>query len=151
MLKPNGGLGLIWNMEDYNCPRSFQVQTEWEEQLREVIWALDDGQPRFKSEIWQSAFDSSAAEQLFHLPLNLKTWSQTQTFDLAALENRLFSYCMLQSADSDKRECYRRRIRCILQKAIEENKEGSCGLQMHISTIVAWTHRSSLKSCQREA
>lgn len=142
MLKPNGGLGLIWNMEDYNSPRSLQVQTEWEEQLREVIWALDDGQPRFKSETWQSAFDNEAAEQLFRLPLNIKTWSQVQTVDLAALENRILSYCMLQNATSDEREWYTWRIRCILQKAIEESQEdGGCGLQMRVSTIVAWAHK----------
>lgn len=75
VLKPNGGLGLIWNMEDYNSPRSLQVQTEWEEQLRELIWALDDGQPRFNSEVWQAACDHAAAEQLFRLPLNTETWS----------------------------------------------------------------------------
>ncbi|KAK4671485.1 hypothetical protein QC764_606275 [Podospora pseudoanserina] len=74
VLKPRGSLGLIWNVEDYNSPRSFQVQTKWEEQLREIIWALDDGQPRLKSEMWQSAFDSSVAKQLFRLPLNLETW-----------------------------------------------------------------------------
>ncbi|KAK4663172.1 hypothetical protein QC763_606275 [Podospora pseudopauciseta] len=74
VLKPRGSLGLIWNVEDYNSPRSFQVQTKWEEQLRKFIWALDDGQPRLKSEMWQSAFDSSVAKQLFRLPLNLETW-----------------------------------------------------------------------------
>jgi hypothetical protein len=73
VLKPNGGLGLIWNMEDSNSPFSLQVQTKWEEQLREVIWVLDDGQPRFKSELWQYAFEDSATEGLFCLPLNLKT------------------------------------------------------------------------------
>lgn len=151
VLKPNGGLGLIWNMEDYNSPRSLQVQTEWEEELREIIWALDDGQPRFKSEIWQSAFDNPAAEQLFRLPLNLKTWRQTQTVDVAALENRIFSYCMLQSAPSDIREWYRWRIRCILQRAMEQNQEGSGGLQMRVSTIVAWTQKYSSVPSQGEA
>jgi hypothetical protein len=131
-------------MEDYNSPRSLQVQTDWEEQLREVIWALDDGQPRFKSETWQSAFDDAAAEQLFRLPLNIKTWSQVQTVDKAALENRILSYCMLQNATPDEREWYKCRIRCILQKAIEESQEDgtcSCGLQMRVSTIVAWIHK----------
>ena len=144
MLKPNGGLGLIWNMEDYNSPRSLQVQTKWEKQLREVIWALDDGQPRFKSEIWQSAFDDAATEQYFRLPLNIETWGQIQMVDKAALENRILSYCMLQNATSDKREWYKRRIRCILQQAIEESQEGGSGrLQLRVSTIVAWTHKSS--------
>lgn len=141
VLKPKGGLGLIWNMEDYNSPFSLQVQTKREEQLHEVVWALDDGHPRFKSELWQFAFENSATEGLFCLPLNLKTWSQTQHIDAVEIENRIFSYCMLQSATPDKREWYRQQIRCILQNAVVENQQGSHGLQMHFSTIVAWTLR----------
>jgi hypothetical protein len=142
VLKPNGGLGLIWNMEDYNSPFSLQVETKWEEQLREIIWDLDDGQPRFKSEIWQSVFEDSAAEGLFLLPLNLKTWTETQHIDAAELENRIFSYCMIQSATPDEKEWYRRRIRDILQNAIDGNRLGCHGLQMRVSTIVAWTHKA---------
>ena len=128
-------------MEDYNSPFSLQMQTKWEEQLREVIWALDDGQPRFKSEVWQSAFENPVLEGLYLLPLNVKTWSQTQRVDAVEIKNRIFSYCMLQSATPDKREWYSHRIGCILQTALDESGEGSLGLQMHFSIVVAWTHK----------
>lgn len=60
-------------MEDYNSPRTLPLHTEWEKELREIIWDLDDGQPRFKFEAWSSVFKDAAARELFSLPLSLKT------------------------------------------------------------------------------
>lgn len=131
-------------MEDYNSPFSLQVQTEWEGQLREIIWDLDDGQPRFKSELWQCAFEDSAAKGLFSLPLNLRTWSQTQYVDATDIENRILSYCMLQNAATDKREWYRQQVRDILQNALIETQQDNDKLRMRFSVIVAWTNKMSL-------
>ncbi len=131
---------MIWNVEDYNSPRSFLLKTQWEAQLRDIIWGLDDGQPRFKSERWQSVFTERDAEKLFHLPLGLQTWKADQRMSTSELESRIFTYCMLQNATPEKRESYKQRIQRILQDAVDGKKGG--GLTMHSSVVAAWTFRA---------
>lgn len=126
-------------MEDYNSPYSLRLRTEWETQLREVIWSLDDGQPRFKSEHWQTAFLDRTSESLFQLPLESKTWKMDKWIGATELENRIFTYCMLLNASTEKRERYRKRIRCILNDGMDIGKGQ---LYMHSSTVAAWTRKT---------
>ncbi|KAI0437531.1 S-adenosyl-L-methionine-dependent methyltransferase [Xylaria telfairii] len=132
-----GGLGLIWNMEDYNSPRSLPVQTEWESQLRELIWSLDDYQPRFKSKVWHKPFFDPAAKDLFTLPLNADTWRVERQIPVAELEGRILTYCMLQNADAEDARLHRRRILEILEAGSLLNGE----LVMRSSVVAVWTNK----------
>ncbi|KAK5630214.1 hypothetical protein RRF57_005929 [Xylaria bambusicola] len=139
VLKKDGGLGLIWNMEDYNSPRSLPVQTEWEAQLRELIWSLDDYQPRFKSEVWQKPFFDPAARDLFTLPLNAETWRIERQTSVTEVEGRIFTYCMLLNADAEDARVHRRRILGILEAGMWLEGE----LVMRSSVVAVWTHKKA--------
>ncbi|KAL8874493.1 MAG: hypothetical protein Q9174_000186 [Haloplaca sp. 1 TL-2023] len=57
VLVPGGTLGLIWNVEDYNAPKSWEPQTTWEAKMKDLMWSYDDQQPRFRHEKWRQVFD----------------------------------------------------------------------------------------------
>jgi MOSC domain-containing protein YiiM/SAM-dependent methyltransferase len=52
VLRPDGGLALIWQSRDASVP--------WVAKLNEIIDRADDGHPRFRTEAWREAFDLSA-------------------------------------------------------------------------------------------
>lgn len=130
---------MVWNIEDYNSPWSLQPQTNWESQLRELIWSLDDGQPRFKSEAWQGVFTDPKVAQLFRLPLQIECLRLHQVIDVADLESRIFTYCMLQNASDDQRKKHRQRVRRILR---ESGDAGENQIEMRTSVIAAWTRKT---------
>ncbi|EHY51992.1 hypothetical protein HRR83_003443 [Exophiala dermatitidis] len=77
ILQPGGTLGLIWNIEDYNSPKSWQVRSSWERTMRDIIWSFDDNSPRFRHEKWQQVFVDQ--QSLFKVPLSqdsveFETW-----------------------------------------------------------------------------
>ncbi|KAL8767446.1 MAG: hypothetical protein Q9209_006032 [Squamulea sp. 1 TL-2023] len=78
VLIPGGNFGMIWNVEDYNAPKSWEPTTKWEATLKEIMWSYDDQHPRFRHESWRKVFDKQlsstpftiqAAVPLFSLPL----------------------------------------------------------------------------------
>ncbi|RMZ89111.1 hypothetical protein DV736_g3665, partial [Chaetothyriales sp. CBS 134916] len=82
VLQPTGGLGMVWNIEDYNSPLSWKIHEGWETIMRDVIWSFDDAMPRFRHEKWKQVFDSQSSsgdDPLFSLPLGegieeFETW-----------------------------------------------------------------------------
>ena len=52
VLRPGGGLGLIWQARDDSVP--------WVARLDEIIDAADDGHPRFRSGAWRDGFKLTA-------------------------------------------------------------------------------------------
>ena len=79
VLKPHGSLGMVWNIDDYNTPQSYEPKTEWETKLHDLTWTFDDDLPRFRHEQWRHVFDEQIkktplslvvpSDQLFSLPL----------------------------------------------------------------------------------
>ena len=52
VLRPGGGLGLIWQARDASVP--------WVARLNEIVDAADDGHPRFRTGAWREPFESTA-------------------------------------------------------------------------------------------
>ena len=67
VLQPRGTLGLVWNIEDYNAPMSWEMHSAWEKKIRELIWSFDDNMPRFRHEKWRKVFDDQNQDSLFSL------------------------------------------------------------------------------------
>lgn len=65
-LQPHGTLGLIWNIESYNAPRSTTPSTSWEAKLQAHTLAFPDASPRFRHEQWRRVFE----DQVSRSPLN---------------------------------------------------------------------------------
>lgn len=77
VIKPRGGFGMIWNIENYNAPTSWEM-TGWEAAVRDLTWTFDDNKPRYRHEQWRQIFDDqlksnplsiNAADPLFSMPL----------------------------------------------------------------------------------
>ncbi|KAH6682320.1 methyltransferase [Plectosphaerella plurivora] len=76
VLKPQGVLGVIWNVEECefcqpsdacltklttpdNKPKHWPATTPWEESLNQLVHSLEgDGQQRFRQFLWQEVFDA---------------------------------------------------------------------------------------------
>lgn len=83
-LQPHGTLGLIWNAETYNSPRSHTPPTTWEAALQAHTLSFEDSQGRFRNEIWRKVFE----EQVSKSPLNLIVASDSPLFSMPLGENR---------------------------------------------------------------
>ncbi|KAM0722013.1 hypothetical protein Q7P37_002939 [Cladosporium fusiforme] len=83
-LQPHGTLGLIWNVESYNSPRSHTPPTEWEAALQTHTLAFDDSQQRFRHETWRRVFE----EQVSKSPLNVLIAADSPLFSMPLGENR---------------------------------------------------------------
>ncbi|KAL8673701.1 MAG: hypothetical protein Q9168_001862 [Polycauliona sp. 1 TL-2023] len=78
ILIPGGNFGMIWNVEDYNAPETWEPTTKWEATMKEIMWSYHDQRPRFRHNLWRNVFDKQvssnpftiqAADPLFSLPL----------------------------------------------------------------------------------
>jgi MOSC domain-containing protein YiiM/SAM-dependent methyltransferase len=92
ILRPGGGLGLIWQARDASVP--------WVARLNEIIDAADDGHPRFRTGAWRSAFELTA---LFE-PLQEATLQSVQRATPEAIVDRVASISYIAAMDDDQRE-----------------------------------------------
>ncbi|TEB36361.1 S-adenosyl-L-methionine-dependent methyltransferase [Coprinellus micaceus] len=67
ILKPNGAVAMIWNLEDRDAER-------WAAQVRDLIEQHEHGTPQFRLELWRAYFKTPQYEDGFGAP-NEKTWS----------------------------------------------------------------------------
>ena len=82
VLDPHGGLGMVWNIEDYNNTQQFKPATDWETKAHELIWTFKDDAPRYRHDEWKKVFE----EQIKVTPLSLLTASN-QLFSLPLAED----------------------------------------------------------------
>jgi SAM-dependent methyltransferase len=87
VLRPGGGLGLIWNVRDESVP--------WVAQLTRIIEPHRGDAPRYQSGRWREAF---AATSLFE-PLREHGFSHEQRGDRAMVRDRIGSVSFVASLD----------------------------------------------------
>ncbi|HET9851035.1 MAG TPA: methyltransferase domain-containing protein [Candidatus Limnocylindrales bacterium] len=92
VLKPGGGLGLIWQARDASVP--------WVARLNEIIDAADDGHPRFRTGEWREAFDNTA---LFE-PLQEATLASVQNASPDEIVDRVASISYIAAMRDEDRE-----------------------------------------------
>ncbi|KAG9940990.1 putative 2-heptaprenyl-1,4-naphthoquinone methyltransferase, partial [Aureobasidium melanogenum] len=157
VLQPHGVFGMIWNIEDYNAPKSHAATTTWEQKLQDMILSFDDNQPRFRHEKWRSVFDSqlssnplsitSSAEPLFALPLaeNTEKWSVWLSEE--ALWDRLSTLSQIAVLEGEERQ----KVKKVLEDALKEddvqrNEKGE--VELHGMTVAAWTTKIPQKGAE---
>ncbi|KAB5580778.1 S-adenosyl-L-methionine-dependent methyltransferase [Coniochaeta sp. 2T2.1] len=155
VLAPNAVLGMIWNIEEYNKPKSWPSVTSWGKKLNDWIWSIStDGLPRFRDEAWQSVFEKqtkhnpiqilrdslSADFPKFSLPLGEETikWTVWLSEDaLWARINTLSQVAVLQGPG--KEEAYMTFKEALQSEDVMRNERGEIAL--HGVTFFAWTDK----------
>lgn len=92
VLRPDGGLALIWQSRDASVP--------WVAKLNEIIDRADDGHPRFRTDAWREAFDLTA---LFD-PLEKAEFAYVQRAAAATLVDRVASISYIAAMLDDRRQ-----------------------------------------------
>ena len=70
ILKPQGHLGLIWNQRD--------EQVGWVKAIAKLLAQYEGDTPRFHSDLWKNAFNSTEMQQCFDVP-TLSMFNQLHT------------------------------------------------------------------------
>ncbi|KAA1471133.1 S-adenosyl-L-methionine-dependent methyltransferase [Dentipellis sp. KUC8613] len=92
ILKPDGIVALIWNLEDREV-------AEWVGQVRDCVESYEQGAPQFRLGLWRKVFNETY-EKLFEPPVE-KVWDYLLPGTLEIVTNRAFSrsYVAIQTDD----------------------------------------------------
>ncbi|KPI39634.1 putative methyltransferase-like protein [Cyphellophora attinorum] len=146
VLKPAKTLGLIWNIDDYNAPQSWDIAAGWDSEMRDQVWELDFDQPRFRHGQWKKVFDEQStsnlftlkfADPLFGLPIGEETVPYKVWLTREAAWERMRTLGQIAVLEGD--ELARVKARC--EKAFDLSGTETDGdkIALHGRTVIAWT------------
>ncbi|RWA12296.1 hypothetical protein EKO27_g2808 [Xylaria grammica] len=154
VLRPGAVLGMIWNVDEYNKPRSWPATTKWEQKLNDYILGFDDGLPRFRHQKWQEVFEqqppgnpvqairNTFADHLprFSLPLGENNVKWAMWLSEEALWARINTLSQIAVLKGEEREAAIKTFKDTLQSDdVERNEKGE--IVVHGVTYFAWTDR----------
>jgi MOSC domain-containing protein YiiM/SAM-dependent methyltransferase len=125
VLKPDGGIGLIWQARDPRLP--------WIERLDEIIDRADDGHPRFRTMGWREAFDRTA---LFE-PLQTATFGTVQRGSPETIVDRVASISYVAAMSAARRQVVLDQVRELIATAPET--AGAEVIELPYKAHVYWT------------
>ncbi|KAL8954050.1 MAG: hypothetical protein Q9222_000107 [Ikaeria aurantiellina] len=147
VLIPGGNLGMIWNVEDYNAPKSWEPRTAWEAKLKDIMWTYDDQHPRFRHESWRKVFDKQlsstpftiqAADPLFSLPVGEDSVDFTHWMHPEAIWERYRSLSQIAVLEGDELRRVKEAVLAAMNAPdVERDPDGK--LPLHGRTVYAWT------------
>ncbi|KAK1084323.1 hypothetical protein LTR48_005550 [Friedmanniomyces endolithicus] len=150
VLHPHGVLALLWNIEDYNSPRTYAASTPWESQMRELTWTFQDDEARFRHQEWKKVFEDQsrsspwsllvAGEQYFALPLG--EWEER--FEVWMGRRQVWErYATISSVvvlgEEEREKTYKTVMDALNGPEVEVNEKGEVAL--HGRTFVVWTSK----------
>ncbi|KAF2112373.1 methyltransferase [Lophiotrema nucula] len=156
VLKPVGVLAMIWNAEDYNTPKNFDISTKWAGALRDHLFSLDDAiddhEPRFRHDEWRKVFENqvsstpltaalvSGSNSLFSLPLGEDRVEWTVWLEKEALWSRVRTMSHVSVLEGEQLQETRRVFDHALSgDDVERNEQGQ--IAVHGTTVLAWTSK----------
>jgi len=150
VLQPHGTLGLVWNIEDYNAPRSQKPSTAWAQTMQDYIWAQDDDQPRFRHSKWRQVFDDQikssplalivAADPLFALPLAEHVEHWEVWLPKERIWDRLTTLSQISILEGDEREkVHKLFLDAVNKPDVDTNDKGE--VAVHGATYSYWTSK----------
>ena len=125
VLRPGGGLGIIWQSRDARRP--------WIERLNEIIDGAASGQPRYRGDAWRAAFELTA---LFD-PLEAASFSHVQRGDVDMMVDRVASISYVASMPDDRRLEVISAVRDLL--ATDPDTAGAELIELPYRADVYWT------------
>jgi ubiquinone/menaquinone biosynthesis C-methylase UbiE len=127
VLRPGGGLGLVWNVRDESVP--------WVGELTRIMEPHRGDAPRYLSGRWREAFATTA---LFE-PLNERSFRHAQEADRAMLHDRVASVSFVASLSEDARAGVLAQVDDLLDH--HPALHGRATVTMPYRTDVYWTFR----------
>jgi len=124
VLKPNGKLGLIWNMRDESV--------NWVSELTRIVDAHEAGAPRYKTHEWKKAFDQTKS----FTPLEKKTFKYLQKGTAETVVDRVQSISFISALSEKDRENVLQQIRGLLSR--HPQTKGMEKLEIPYNTDVYW-------------
>jgi ubiquinone/menaquinone biosynthesis C-methylase UbiE len=127
VLKPNGGLGLVWNNPD--------LDVDWVAEIWDLVGTKRRSAPRNRDLTWKEAFAS--AQQL--TPLCHRRFSHSQQLGIEGLIPRVRSIAFVASLPPAEREDLLERVRAIARS--HPGLPGGDPLELPYRTDVYWCRR----------
>lgn len=127
VLRPGGGLGLIW--------QSREPQRPWQQQLEVLIDRLATFEPRFRSDEWRRAFETTT---LFK-PLAAAEFRSVQRGGPDMIVDRVASISYVAAAPPAARGAVLAEVRDLL--ATDPDTAGATDVELPHVTRVFWTNR----------
>jgi SAM-dependent methyltransferase len=125
VLRPGGGLGLIWQARDVVRP--------WIERLEEIIDRADDGHPRFRTGAWREAFDRVA---LFD-PIEEAAFDTVQRGTPETIVDRVASISYVAAMHPDRRGAVLDEVRDLL--STDPDTAGRDVIELPHRAHIYWT------------
>lgn len=149
VLKPTAVLGMIWNIEDYNAPKEWNIHEGWESTMRDVMWSeeLEDNHPRFRNMQWKKVFDEQGSSNplllhfsnpIFGLPIGEESVDFVRWLSKEDIWNTFQTYSQVANLKSDQLAAVKRTLETAIDSSeTEVNSEGK--VAVHGKTVFAWT------------
>ncbi|KAI9818182.1 MAG: hypothetical protein M1827_000807 [Pycnora praestabilis] len=149
VIHTGGVFAMIWNVEEYNQPKSWPTTTSWESKIKAITWSFDDAHPRFRHEKWRGVFEAQlkttpltiqTADPQFSLPLGEDSVKFTVWLSREAVWERYSTLSQIAVLEGEERERVRREVFEAMEGLdVETNEKGEVAL--HGVTFWAWTTR----------
>ncbi|KAJ3095740.1 hypothetical protein HK100_005741 [Physocladia obscura] len=115
ILRPNGLLALIWNLED-------PTRADWVAKVRTVYEQHELGTPQYRLGLWRAIFNPSKSPetaQVFKLPLREEHFNHAFVAPggLDAIWNRIHSKSYILTMDSETREKLKAQVFAVLKES----------------------------------
>ncbi|HYK93908.1 MAG TPA: class I SAM-dependent methyltransferase [Thermoplasmata archaeon] len=127
VLRPEGGLGLVWNLRDESVP--------WVAELTRILDRRDTGLPRGRSMAWRGPLEASGKFG----PVHAAEFRFDQHFDLEGMLDRVRSISFIAMLPESDREQVLGEVRELLDRSPEAHVGGH--LVLPYRTHVFWARR----------
>jgi hypothetical protein len=132
-----------------NAPKSWDIHDGWETTMRDVVWSLDDNQPRFRHQKWKDVFDEQNrsnpltlhfADPLFSLPVGDLLLEYETRLSRDDVWKRLRTLSQIAVMEGDQLQQTEKTFLDATED--KSNPVGEDGLiALHGKTQLAWTSR----------
>ncbi|HXY46499.1 MAG TPA: class I SAM-dependent methyltransferase [Thermoplasmata archaeon] len=131
VLRPHGGLGLVWNLRDDTV--------DWSRRLTEIVDSYREAHriPRTRDHAWRPAFERSDSP---FGPLRSRVFSHVQRAPRDVFVSRILSVSVIAVLPAAERRTVADRVRAVLQS--DPSTRGRRVVELPYRTEVYWTHRA---------
>ncbi|KDR81644.1 hypothetical protein GALMADRAFT_239720 [Galerina marginata CBS 339.88] len=106
ILKPDGAVALIWNLED-------RTGAPWVAQVRDLIEVHEQGTPQYRHNYWRQTFDAPSYQRAFQPPQE-RSWAYTLVGTKESAVDRASSKSYVAILPDDKKKEVQNEIRRIV-------------------------------------